>query len=106
VIISEFWPFCHLGTLFRAGLSCFNKGVKIFVKAKPGAKVPRIERIDDGLFSEKNEARFVVAVQEPALDGRANRAIQKALAAYFKIPASRVRIVGGHTSRNKVFLMV
>ena len=77
--------------------------MKIFVKAKPGAKTMRVERIDEGLFNvKKDEARFVVAVKEPPIDGRANQAIEKAIAAYFHVPPSRVRMAKGHTSKNKV----
>jgi len=41
-------------------------------------------------------------VKEPAKEGRANRAIEAALAAYFAMPRSAVRIIAGHTSRNKI----
>ena len=68
--------------------------MEIFVKAKPGAKKPEIKRLDD--------ARFVVAVSEQARDGKANEAVVKALALYFKIPVSRVRIVKGHSHRQKI----
>jgi uncharacterized protein YggU (UPF0235/DUF167 family) len=72
--------------------------MRIFVKAKPGAKVARVTRVDalDG------SAHFLVAVKEPAIDGRANRAIEKALAEYFKVPPSRVRITRGHSAKQKV----
>jgi uncharacterized protein YggU (UPF0235/DUF167 family) len=73
------------------------------VKAKPGAKIPRVERIDEGLFGAKgSETRFIVAVKEPPVDGRANRAVEKAIAAYFHVPPSRVRMVAGHAVRNKI----
>ena len=52
--------------------------MKIFVKAKPNAKVERVEKID--------ETHFVVAVKEPPLRGKANAAIVSALAEYFGIP--------------------
>lgn len=77
--------------------------MKIQVKAKPGAKHAevRVEKTE-GLFTKGGEPRFTVAVKEPAVDGRANRAIAEALAEYFKVPVSRVRIVSGFTSREKV----
>ncbi|MBI4225239.1 MAG: DUF167 domain-containing protein [Candidatus Sungbacteria bacterium] len=68
--------------------------MRIFVAAKPGAKEERVEKID--------ETHFTVAVKEPPVQGKANRAIIKALAAYFNVPAWRVSIVSGHTSRQKV----
>ena len=67
---------------------------RVFVKAKPRSKEERVEKIDD--------THFVVFVKEPPVQGRANRAIIKALAAYFNVPAWRVSIVSGHTSRQKI----
>jgi uncharacterized protein YggU (UPF0235/DUF167 family) len=77
--------------------------MKIFVKAKPGANVKRVEKIDGGLFdAKKDEMHFIVAVKEPPIDGRANRAIEKAIAEYFHVSASCARIIKGQTSRNKI----
>ncbi len=75
--------------------------MKIFVRAKPGAKVSRIEEIT-GLFKTKNERQFVIAVKEPAKEGKANRAIERALSEYLHVPISSIRIVSGQTSRDKV----
>ncbi|MBI4836907.1 MAG: DUF167 domain-containing protein [Candidatus Portnoybacteria bacterium] len=68
--------------------------MKIFIKAKPNFKEERVEKTGD------NE--FVVAVCEPPLEGRANRAIIAALAEYFKIPAARIKIKTGQNSKNKI----
>lgn len=68
--------------------------MKIFVKAKPGAKEERVEKVD--------ENHFVVAVKEPAKEGRANWAIRRALAEYLKVSPAQVKIISGHTSRQKV----
>lgn len=72
--------------------------MKIFVKAKPGAKEARIEKID--------ENNYIVAVKESAKEGRANWAIERALAEYFKVSPSEVRIIFGKTSRQKVVEIV
>lgn len=69
--------------------------MKIFVKAKPNAKKEKVEKID--------EAHFVVAVKEPPIKGRANIAVQKALAEYFKISLSQVILVSGFSSKHKIF---
>ena len=66
----------------------------IQVKAKPASQEEKIIKISD------NE--FEVWVKEPPIQGRANRAIIKALAGYFKVPSSSVRIISGYTSRLKV----
>lgn len=72
--------------------------MKIFVKAKPKAKIERVEKID-------NE-NFVVFVKEPPVKGRANKAIIKALAEYFKVPPVNVKIVSGYTSKQKVIEII
>lgn len=69
-------------------------GMKIAVQAKPGAREERVDKVDD--------AHFVVSVKEPPVEGRANAAIVRALVAHFGVAPSRVRIISGHTSRNKV----
>ena len=66
--------------------------IKISVKAKPNSNENKVEKIDD--------QNFVVSVKEPPVNGMANRAIVKALSEYFHTP--NVRIVSGHTSRQKV----
>ena len=48
------------------------------------------------------EIQYQVFVKELPVDGRANEAITRALAGYFKVPKSRVRIVAGHASREKI----
>ena len=66
-----------------------------FVKAKPSAKNESVEKIDG--------AHFVVVIKKPAKDGRANEAIARALADYFEVAPSRVLLLSGFTSRQKVF---
>jgi hypothetical protein len=69
--------------------------MKIFVKAKPLAKEEKVEKID--------KINFVVWVKEPPKDGKANRAIAKAIALYFNVAPSAVNLISGFSSRNKVF---
>ncbi len=78
--------------------------MKILIFAKPGAKRVSIKKMED--LVPGFDACFSVAVKEPAEDGRANRAIEAALAEYFKVRISSVRIVSGHTSRQKVAIAV
>jgi uncharacterized protein YggU (UPF0235/DUF167 family) len=74
--------------------------MKIFIRAKPGVKKEYIKETTD-LF-EKNGARhFVVTVNERAVDGKANRAIERAVAEYFGVAPSRVRIVSGQAAKEK-----
>ena len=43
-----------------------------------------------------------VAVTAPPHEGQANKAVIEALAEYFRVPRSRVRILLGRTARRKV----
>ena len=63
------------------------------MRAKPRAKVPGITRSGDML---------VVAVREPATDGRANAAIVRAVAAYLGVPPRAVLLRSGASSNIKV----
>ena len=67
--------------------------MNIYVKARPDAKEEKIERIDD--------SNYIVSVKEPPIKGKANEAIRNALAVYFKVGSSQVKIVSGYASRNK-----
>lgn len=67
----------------------------ICVRAKPGAKKPGIERLEDG--------SYVVRVAARAIEGAANAALQQALAAEFNVAASHVRLVSGAKSKIKRF---
>jgi len=69
--------------------------MKIFVKAKAGAKKELVEQID--------ATHFEVQVKAPPVQGKANTAIMKALAEYFNISPSRIRILSGLTSKQKTF---
>jgi hypothetical protein len=75
--------------------------MKIFVRAKPGVKKAYIKETTD-LFEKKGDRHFVVAVNERAVEGKANRAIERAVAEYFDVAASRVRIISGQTAKEKV----
>ena len=68
--------------------------MKIYIKAKPLSKDEKIEKIDD--------YNFIVFVKAPPVQGRANQAIIKLISEYFGVSISRVTILRGHTSRNKI----
>jgi len=44
-----------------------------------------------------------VAIKEPPIQGKANAAIIKALAAHFNIPPSAVQLISGFSSKQKIF---
>jgi len=66
--------------------------VKIRVEVKPNSKVPGIEAVENHL---------VVRVKEPPTEGRANAAVVRAVADYYRVAPSDVRVVSGYTSRRK-----
>ena len=68
--------------------------MKIFIKVKPSSREEKIEKID--------ESHFEVAVKEPPVNGLANKGVERALSDYFNISRSRVRIVKGFTSKQKI----
>jgi len=71
--------------------------MKIQVKAKPNSKTDEVSREGDS---------FIVKVREPPKEGKANQAVIKLLAEHFGVPRSRVRILSGFGSRNKVIEVV
>ena len=67
--------------------------MKLQVKVKPNSKTQEVSQ-------EGNS--FAVKVKEPAREGRANLAVIELLAEHFDVPKSKVRILSGFRSRNKV----
>ena len=72
--------------------------MKIFVKAKPNSKKEFVEKI--------SETNFVVAVKELPIKGKANQAIVKALADFMGIAPSRLKIISGAASRQKIIEII
>jgi uncharacterized protein len=66
--------------------------VELQIVAKPGSRKPGITRDGD---------LITVAVRERALEGAANAAVVRAVAAWLEVATSRVALVRGATSRRK-----
>ena len=81
--------------------------MRILVKAKPRSKIEKVERVGQPTLnlggSREEVVVYTVSVKEPPVDGRANEAVVKALAKYFDVAISNVRLVSGETSRQKIF---
>ncbi len=82
--------------------------MKIFVKAKAGAKKEKVIPPIAKLWKDENNKSvekewFTVWVKEPPMQGRANVAISKVLAKHFKIFPSQVNLISGYSSKQKVF---
>ncbi len=68
----------------------------VVVKVKPGSrKGPLVEVGPDG--------ELTIYVRERAVDGKANEAVTRLLAAHLRLPRSRVELVSGTTARLKRF---
>lgn len=50
----------------------------------------------------KDGETFKAYLNAPAVEGKANKALVKALADYFSVKKSRINIIKGEKSRNKV----
>ncbi len=79
--------------------------MKIFIKAKAGAKTEKVIPPIAKLWKEETTEKewFTVWVKEPPVQGRANMAIRKALAKHFKVSPSQVNLISGASSKQKVF---
>ena len=70
----------------------------ITVRVKPGSKKgPLVQLAIDG--------SLLVYVREPAVEGKANAAVIKLLARYFEVPKNKVRLISGHKSKSKQFII-
>ena len=68
--------------------------MRVEVRVVPGARQPGITMEADG--------GLTVRVNPPAREGRANAAVVKALAGYFRVPRRCVHFLSGATSRRKL----
>jgi uncharacterized protein YggU (UPF0235/DUF167 family) len=59
-----------------------------------------------GSYAGANGPALLVAVQEPAVDGRATQAVLDAVARALDLPRSRVHLRAGERSRDKLLTIV
>jgi hypothetical protein len=69
--------------------------MRIAIIAHPNAKRPRIE--------EDLLGTLHIYVNAPPLEGKANRAIEEALANHFKVKKTQIELLSGQKSKNKLF---
>jgi uncharacterized protein YggU (UPF0235/DUF167 family) len=75
--------------------------MKIFVKAKTGAKEEKVKKIKS---EDKRKGDYLlISVKERQIKGAANKAIIKTLSKYLDIPSSKIKNISGPTSKWKVF---
>ncbi len=79
--------------------------MKVSVVAHPNSKktlpAGRQARIEKDLLDTLH-----AYVNQPPLEGKANRAVIEALAEYFKIKRNCVRLLSGEKSKNKLFEII
>jgi uncharacterized protein len=66
----------------------------IHVRVTPNAKEARVTKL--------SESDFEVKVDEKAENGKANKRLLEILSIYFDIPKSRISVIKGNKSRDKV----
>ena len=72
--------------------------MKISVRVKPNAKQEKIEKV--------NEGQFLIRVKEKPQEGKANKAVIKVLSEYFEVPQSRIVLLKGQSSKEKIFEII
>ncbi|MDO8507976.1 MAG: DUF167 domain-containing protein [bacterium] len=70
--------------------------MKVQVKVKTGAR-------QDCVSFDEEKNLYIVSTKIPPIEGRANEAVIKLLAGYFKVPKSEVTLKTGQKSKIKVF---
>ncbi|GAA1271470.1 DUF167 domain-containing protein [Saccharothrix xinjiangensis] len=70
-------------------------GFRFAVRVKPGAR-------REAVGGRWGDGALVVAVAAPAVEGKANEAVRKALARAFGVRARDVAVVAGERGRDKV----
>ena len=57
-------------------------------------------------FAGKREGEFILRLNAPAAEGKANKAAVEFVSAFFEVPRSAVLLVRGERSRHKIFQIV
>lgn len=75
----------------------------ITVKVKTKAKENKVFPPDRKLWPEKDNEVYNISVKELPVHGKANSAVEKLLAEYFKVTQRQIELVRGGTSKLKIF---
>lgn len=67
--------------------------MKLTIKVTPYASKDEVVKMGN---------EYNIRVKAAAQEGKANEAVIALLASHFKVPKSAVRIISGHTGRNKI----
>ncbi len=72
--------------------------MKLVVRVIPNARKSE--------FSGRREGEFVLRLNAPAIEGKANKEAVEFIAEHFGISRSRVKLIAGEKSRHKIFEIV
>lgn len=72
-----------------------NKNIKIKVVVHTNSKSPRTEKTPESILK--------IYVSEPAIEGKANRAVVDKLSELYKVSKPSITLTHGAKSKNKVF---
>ena len=71
--------------------------VRLKVKVQPRARQQQVQKI--------GEMEYTVRVLSPPAEGKANKEVIELLASHFHLPPSRVKILKGKKSRQKIVIL-
>lgn len=74
--------------------------MRVFARVQPNSRVVKVEEIKTSLGNAK---QFFIRVREKPINGMANKAVLRALAEHFKIPAYKIKLISGSSHKEKVF---
>jgi len=74
-----------------------NKNIRLNIKVHPRASQQKVQKT--------GEREYSVRVLSPPSEGKANKEVIAVLASYFRLPPSRVKILRGKKSRNKIVVI-
>jgi uncharacterized protein len=72
--------------------------MRVSVRVSPGSSHTEV----GGRYGTTDPPVLIVRVQAPAVDGKANVAVERALASAFEVQRSAVRLLAGRAGRTKV----
>lgn len=73
--------------------------MKIHIKLIPGAKKQEIQCMWEDIYWNK---AYKVKISAKPIDGQANKALIEFLSQYFDISKTKINIIAGHKSRDKI----
>lgn len=74
-----------------------NKKIKLQIVVHANSKSPKTEYGSDGVLH--------IYIKEPAIEGKANRAVVDKLSELYKTPKSSITLIHGVKSKNKLFVI-